>query len=370
MKVIKHILSALILISVILVAVVLVRNRHAQLNAMSPPAKMPLPVEVAVVSSGTLPVREHYLGRVQPINSGILSSKVAGYLTAVKGYPADKVNSGEVLIRIDDRVLRKKVAAVSADLEGSKKEFLVRERLFQRYSKLLKRNAVSKQQYDLGQMDRDLNKARIDRLQEELENAKIELGYTTIIAPFSGIILKRFHEPGELIQTGEPILEIEVPAQGYKVVLQVPQAVLKHVTTGVTAYLIKDNARIEAKVTRIFPMVFSPETLITIEIDMPRRPFGLQSGATIGVDLVVAAPRGFEVPLRSLLQNHDKNYVFKVVNEDQVKTLPVTLLGWTEKTASISGDLSVGDKVVAADEAALLRLGEGTKVLVTKEYLP
>jgi RND family efflux transporter MFP subunit len=370
MKITKHILSALILISVILAAVLLVRHRHAELNAMSTPAKMPIPVEVAVVSSGTLQVREHYLGRVQPINSEILSSKVAGYLMAVKGYPGDKVNSGEVLIRIDDRVFTKKVAAVSADMEGAKKEFLVRQKVFQRYSKMLKQNAASQQQYDLYQMDRDLNKAKIERLQEELENAKIELGYATITAPFSGIILKRFHEPGELIQTGEPILEIEVPDEGYKVVLQVPQAVIKHVTPGATAYLIKDGAKIEAKVTRIFPMVFSPETLITMEIDIPRRPFGLQSGATIDVDLVVAAPQGFEVPLRALLQNHDKNYVFKVIDGDRVKTVPVTMLGWTEKTASISGDLSVGDKVITADEAALLRLGEGTKVLVTKEFLP
>jgi len=132
----------------------------------------------------------------------------------VLGYPGDTINVGEVLIRIDDRALRKKVAAVNADLEGSTKELLIREKVFQRYTQLLKRNAASEQNYDLYKMDRDLSKSKIDRLREELENAKIELGYTEITAPFTGIILRLLQEPGELVQTGEPILEIESPNKG------------------------------------------------------------------------------------------------------------------------------------------------------------
>lgn len=370
MKKIKHILSWLVLVLVILASVFIVRYRHTQVGAMPPPAKIPLPVEVSVVSSGTLSVREHYLGRIQPVHSAALSSKVTGYLMEVHGYPGDTINVGEVLIRIDDRALRKKVAAVNADLEGSTKELLIREKVFQRYTQLLKRNAASEQNYDLYKMDRDLSKSKIDRLREELENAKIELGYTEITAPFTGIILRRLHEPGELVQTGEPILEIESPNKGYKVVLQVPHKILKHVTSGTTAYLVKDDAETAAKITRIFPMVFSTQTLITIEIDLPQRPFGLQSGSTVGVDLVVAESEGVQVPLRALLQNQAAHYVFKVVDKSRVETVPVSLLGWTEKTASVSGKLSIGDSVIVADEATLLHLGEGTEVFVTKEFSP
>ena len=369
MRMIKHIFSGLMLM-VILVLVFIVRYRQTQLDAVLPPVKVPPPVVVAIVSSGTLPIKENYLGRVQPIHSVALASKVGGYLMEVNGYPGDTINSGEVLIRIDDRYLRKKVAAAEADLLGSKKELLIREKVLQRYTKLLKRNVASEQNYDLYKMDRDLIKSKVDRLKEELADAKIELGYTEISTPFAGIILRRLHEPGDLAQIGEHILEIEDSAKGYKVVLRVPPSVLKNLSIGSTAYLVCDDAVIKAKITRIFPMVFSTQTLITIEINLPQRPFGLQSGATVHVDLVVAEPKGIRVPLRALLENHHKHYVFKIVDETRVKTVLVSLLGWTEEIAAVSGSLAVGDKVIVADEAFLLRLGEGTEVLVTKEFSP
>jgi len=80
MIMIKHIFSGLILILVILVLVFIVRYRQTQLNAMLPPVKVPPPVEVAIVSTGTLPIKENYLGRAQPVHSAGLASKVTGYL--------------------------------------------------------------------------------------------------------------------------------------------------------------------------------------------------------------------------------------------------------------------------------------------------
>ena len=369
-QLIKHIIGWCMLALVILAAVFLVRYRQAQLSAIPPPTKVPMPVRVANVTSGALPIIERYLGRIQPVHSAALASNVAGYLMQVRGYPGDTIASGDVLIRVDDRLLRKKVAALEAELDGARKELLIREKGLDRNAKLLKQNAASEQQYDFYQMERDLNSSKVDRLKEELANAGIEMGYTAISAPFSGMILRRLHEPGDLVLPGEPILEIEDPAQGYKVVLQVPPLVLEHVTTGSTAYISQSGRLIEANVTRVFPMVVTSGTLVTIEIELSRRPFGLPSGTTVSVGLVVAEPRGFQVPLRALLENHSRHHVFKVTDENRVETVPVTLTGWTEEVAAVSGDLVVGDRVIVAEEAALLRLGEGTEIFVTKELSP
>jgi RND family efflux transporter MFP subunit len=366
-RIIKHIISGFLLFLVILAAVFLVRLRQTQLSAMPPPTHVPMPVEVAVVSSGTLSVRERYLGRIQPIHSAALASNVAGYLMKVSGYPGDTIASGDVLIRVDDRVLIKKVAALKAELEGAKKELSIREKVLQRNARLMRQNAASEQQYDFYKMERDLNSSKVDRLKEELANAKIEMGYAEISAPFSGIILQRLHEPGDRVQPGEQILEIECPAQGYKVLLQVPPLVLEHVTAGSTAYLYHSGRVIEVNVTRVFPMVFSTETLVTLEIDLTRRPFGLPSGTTVGVGLVLAEPQGLQVPVRALLENYSRHYVFKLVAENRVQAVLVSLLGRTEAFAAVYGDLAAGDKVIVADEAALLRLGEGSEVFVTKE---
>jgi multidrug efflux pump subunit AcrA (membrane-fusion protein) len=71
-----------------------------------------------------------------------------------------------------------------------------------------------------------------------------------------------------------------------------------------------------------------------------------------------------------LLENHSQHYVFKVVDGDRVETVPVTLLGWTENVAVVSGNFAAGDRVVVANEAAFLRLGQGSEIFVAKELSP
>lgn len=127
-QLIKHIIGWFILALVILAAIFLVRYRLAELSAMPPPTKVPMPVKVAVVTSGPLSIIERYLGRIQPVHSVALASNVAGYLMRVSGYPGDFLASDEVLIRVDDRRLRKKVAALEAELDGAVKELLIREK--------------------------------------------------------------------------------------------------------------------------------------------------------------------------------------------------------------------------------------------------
>lgn len=364
----KRFFSGLFFALLILAAVFLVRYRRGQIEAVPIPTQPPLAVEITAVKSGTLSIREHYLGRIQPVLSTALASNIAGNLISVHGYPGDIVQSGKILIRVDDRIPGKKVTALKADLEGAEKELIARERILQRNNRLLQQHASPEQQNDIYKMERDLTQSKVYRLKEDLANARIQLGYAEIIAPFAGTILKRLHEPGEYVGPGEPIIEMEDAAKGYKIVLQVPQDVLNQVTAGATAYILNGGIEMKTAVTRIFPIVFSTETLVTVEIDVPTRPFDLRSGATVGVDLVVAEPLGAQVPLRALLENGSDYYAFKVNEEQRVTPIPVTLLGWTKELAVVSGKIAAGDSVIVADEAALLRLGEGTKVLVIKDF--
>ena len=236
---VKRVVGWLLVIVLVLGAALLVRHRRAALTAMPPPAKASMPVATAVAQSGHLTVREHYLGRIQPIHAALLASNVAGDLLDVRGYPGDAFPPGSVLVRIDGRALKEQLATAEAELKSAKRELQIREKVFARYQKLHGDQAVSEEQYDFYKMDRDLNRSKVDRIQAELARAAIQLGYAEISAAFGGVILRRLHEPGENVRAGEPILEVADPAKGYKVVLQVPPAVLKQVAAGTTAYLME-----------------------------------------------------------------------------------------------------------------------------------
>ena len=348
-------------------AFMLVLHRKHSLNAMPTPVKRPYPARVAVVTSGPMTVREGYLGRIQPIHAAALASNVAGDLTAVNGYPGDAFRSGQVLIRMDDRALQRKAAAVRADLESAENELQIRQKAFKRVHSLNGTYAVSEEKYDYYKMERDLAKSRRDRIRQELENAAIELAYATVAAPFDGVILRRLHEPGDNIRAGEAVLELEDPGMGYKVVLQVPSKTLAQIGIGTPAYLATGGVETKARISRIFPMISATGTLATIEIDLDEPPPGLRSGESVHVDLVAATPVGFRVPLQALLETDSQYIVYKVGRDDRARPVPVALLGRTELSASVSGALAAGDRVIVADEAALLRMGEDTPIRVVEE---
>lgn len=91
----------------------------------------------------------------------------------------------------------------------------------------------------------------------------------------------------------------------------------------------------------------------------------MRSGEIVPVDLVTATPVGCRVPLQALLEIDSQYIVYTVAEENRARLVPVDLLGRTEQTASVSGPLTEGERVIVADEAALLRMGKGTTILVT-----
>lgn len=72
----------------------------------------------------------------------MLASNVAGNIVDIRGYPGDAFESGQVLILVDDRSLKKQVAAIQAELDSANKEFLIREKTFQPYKKLYHEKSV------------------------------------------------------------------------------------------------------------------------------------------------------------------------------------------------------------------------------------
>jgi len=111
-----------------------------------------------------------------------------------------------------------------------------------------------------------------------------------------------------------------------------------------------------------------------VEIRVAKRPFGLPSGARVGVDLVIREiPRAAVVPLKSLLENVDRAYVFRLRPEKgelaRVEVVPVRVLGRSGEEVAVSGELSAGDLVAVAEESTLLRLHPGELVRMVRHDL-
>ncbi len=365
-KLIKRLIPLLVIVALIIAGALVVRKRKKEISQAPPPATYPLPVRTAPARKGTLEVKEHYLGNILPLVSSQLAPRVTGHIVEVRVREGDHVTSGEILARLDDRPFMDQFQSIKAQLEGARSTLATQEGIYRRDLMLYKNRAISKERLDKSKSARDEAKARVSTLEEALKTAQLNLEYCSIKAPMDGVITKRLQDPGDLGIPGKAILEMEAPQKGYKVVVRVPQDQVKDLHLGGKAYLSpasqKGGSLMEASITRIYPSV-TEGTLATVEVDVPDPPFGLPSGATLDVALVIKKVEGVIVPTRALLHTTMGDTVFALTGHDRVKVVHVVkVLGKTDTKAAILAPLSPNQRVVTGSDSALLRLHEGIKV--------
>jgi RND family efflux transporter MFP subunit len=340
-----------------------------------PKPQTPLPaVQVAPVVQGTLDVATHYLGSIEPYTRSDLSARISGNILTISKREGDSVRKGETVVTIDDRELIDRTAAVNAEvlatrqkLAGAQSAYTTQKAVYERDMTLLKAGAISQEALERSRAALDGAKATVDAYEESLKGlsmntsiAKTQAGYARIIAPFSGVVSRRWAEPGDLAAPGKPILTIE-QVSSYKVLAQIPQEELLGVRPGTLVRLTNGEQTVPAKVNRVYPAL-GKNLLAIVEVLVSSSPFNLPSGATVGFNVVSRRVEGFIVPEQAVVKSTQGTFVY-LVKDGVVHIKPVKLIGSGNGKAALSGELFPGEQVAVAQENKLLTLSEGSRVI-------
>ena len=369
-----------ILIAVVLVAgaLVLVKSRQAGIAALPKPQPSLPAVLTAVAAPGTLEVFAHYQGSVEPLTKSDLSARISGNLLSVAKREGDPVRKGEIVAGIDDRELGERSAAVEAEvlatrqkLAGARSAYEPQKSIYDRDEKLFAAGAISREALERSRAALDGAKATVDAYEESIKGlsmnsaaAATQAGYARILAPFRGVVTRRWMEPGDLAVPGKPILTIEKTSP-YKVTVQVPQEEMEGLKPGGKAHLGYGDRGTTAMISRVYPAL-GRNILGSVEMVLPASPFGLPSGSTVGVDLVRKTVTGVIVPGNALVRSGTGSFVC-VVKDGVVRVRKVVLLGAGGGQAALTGELAPGEQVAVGQENRLLTLVEGSRVTVAGE---
>jgi RND family efflux transporter MFP subunit len=374
--------------TVILIAVVLVvggfaviKSKQKKLASLTPPPSVVPTLKTAPVTKGTLEVTAHYLATIEPMNKSDLSARISGSILSISKREGDTVRQGELLVTIDDRELQDRTVAVNAELlstrqklAGAQSAYATQKSVYGRDEALFKAGAISQEALERSRAALDGAKAVVEAYQESLKGqamntnvAKTQAGYARITAPFSGVVSKRWAEPGDLAAPGKPILTVE-KTTSYKVLAQVPQEELTGIKAGSAVKLVNGSQSLATKVNRIYPAL-GKNMLATVEVITAQAPFNLPSSATVGFDVVTKAVEGLQVPGQAVVKTAQGAFVYQV-KDGSVHIIPVQLLGMGNGTAAINGEIAAGAQVAVAQENKLLTLAEGAKVSVADSAKP
>ncbi|WP_103580144.1 efflux RND transporter periplasmic adaptor subunit [Campylobacter concisus] len=162
--------------------------------------QMPLShVDIFIAQKTDIPISFDYTATVTSSQDVIIYPKVGGTIIKQFFRPGDKVKAGEKLFLIDPEKYQASFDSLDAAVGVANANLKNAETEFKRISALYKKSAVSQKDYDAAVAAYDIANANLVSAKANLKSAKIDLGYTTITAPFDGVVGDNQVDVGSLV---------------------------------------------------------------------------------------------------------------------------------------------------------------------------
>src|SRR6185312_13138295 len=166
-------------------------------------ANRPTPVQVSAVQQKTVPVYLTALGTVTAYNTVTLHSRVDGQLLKVNFQEGQTVKEGQLLLQIDPRPYQAAVDQAVGTLTKDEANLKNMDAEAQRYTALYQAGVVSKesQQSQITNAGQAAGSIKADNA--AIEAAKVNLSYTSIYSPISGVVGLRAVDPGNIVHASD-----------------------------------------------------------------------------------------------------------------------------------------------------------------------
>lgn len=196
-------------------------------------AAAPTPPEVVVaeVSQGAVPVVMQFSGTVESIRTVEIIPRVSGYLEKRYFEEGADVKAGAALYQIDPRPFQDALDGYTAQLALDQANAAYWKSEAERYAEAVKSGAVSQEQYNEATSQAEQAAAAVNRTQAQLNNAKLDLGFTNITAPFDGRIQQTREHPGALVDQYQDVLTTLVQMDPVYVIFNLTRRQLYEIQT-------------------------------------------------------------------------------------------------------------------------------------------
>lgn len=296
-------------------------------------------VRTQTVQSRPQVITEEVAGTVRAKLHATLEAKLSGRIDKMPVVLGQFVKSGELVARLD-------VAEINARLEQAEAALEQAERDWNRLSALFEQQAVTLAERDAVESRHRLAKAAV------LE-AKAMMSYVEVVAPFDGVVTKKWAEVGDLAAPGKPLISIEDPT-ALRIEANIPQAIAAHVRRDTRLAVRVDGVReeITGTVSEIAPTADSDSRTIQIKVDLSPRP-GLSSGQFARLLVPVGESDSLRVPISAIVQRGQLEIVFTIQKRQAQMHLVKTGKRFGNEVEVLSG-LHTGDAVVVEGASQLI----------------
>lgn len=318
-------------------------------------------------------------GRATATQEANMSFRIPGTVNSIPVDVGAEVKQGDLLARLDPQDYQVELNNAKAQLGKATAGSELAESEYARVARVFDTDpgAVSKSMVDVRKAEVDSAKAQVTSANAAVEKAADNMRYTSLKAPFEGVVVEKFIEQFEDVQAKEPVIRV-LDNSSIEFTIQIPETLMENVdvVSKIGAHVVfdtypdveipaqvKEVGKEASKTTRTYPVTLIMEQPKDFKI-LPGMA-GKAKGDKVALTKIAEATGmvGIEIPITaSFSDDEDKTFVW-VVDEGtkQVHKREVVVVNLTEKGTLVTG-LEIGE-VIATAGANVLVEGQQVRIL-------
>ena len=333
------------------------------------PMSMALPVTVMEVQPTTIPISAEAVAQTEGAKEVEIRPRVGGILLKRLYEEGDPVKEGEAMFLIDPEPYKIALAQARAALAEQQARIEQARREEARLKGLLETQSISQREYDTAVSDLAVARATAQRAEADVREAELNLSYTTVTAPVSGISGRFNFSEGALVEPNTSLLttviqlspiwvrfsfsDNELAELGGRLSEQNVKEVSLVLPDGST---YKEKGKLNFAASQIDPALGTQQLRATFE-NKDRR---LLPGQFVRARVVTGQRDGvFLLPQPAVMNSDQGSFVYVVNEQNQAIAQPVTTGDWVGQQWVVLDGLKAGDKVIVDN---LLKVRPGMTV--------
>ena len=169
-------------------------------------------------------------GVVEATRQSTVSAQISGRIKEINFDVGSRVNKGQVILRIDERETAQALAGSNAQVLQAQATLQNAKANYERSRQLFEQKFISQAALDKAQADYQVARAQAAASEAGASQASLEHGYSSVVAPYGGVVAARLVEVGEMVSPGKPLMVGFDPSE-MRVVVSVPQYKLPDIGT-------------------------------------------------------------------------------------------------------------------------------------------
>ena len=315
------------------------------------------PLKTAIAQQQVVQNLRRFDGSVEAVNKSTISAQTSGRIMEINFDVDDYVKAGSVIVRFFDTEHIARLKQAESALMAASARKLAAAQTFKRTKTLFKNGTVSRATFETAKSNFDAAVASQDSAKAALQQAREQLSYTVVRAPYSGFVVQRHVQIGEIANVGQPLMT-GFSLEKLRVKADVPQQFARAIRNGNKAIVYgPDNSQIQASDLTVFPFADPKSNTVTVRIALPDGTKSVFPGMLVKTAFKVGERTTLSIPQSAVVRRGEVIGAY-VVDKDNILHLQQIRTGRAldNDTIEVLSGLQKGDKVAVDPLAAAMAL--------------